>query len=190
MPSLAFLSAVRLGSAHLGAVSRFRAARAQKPAAPSHRNRTSVTMTSAVSVTVEEARELLFGDGGGKGKPGGFVYLDVRTSKEFHEQHVVDAVNIPVADMTPNGPQPLKGFVNDVNRAFPGKSQTCVVGCLSGARSEKAVALLVADGWPPTNLLDLQGGFRKYNNEFTPDGKPRAKPGVWKDNGPVTWTDS
>jgi rhodanese-related sulfurtransferase len=99
-------------------------------------------------------------------------------------------VNIPVADMTPNGPQPLKGFVNDVNRAFPGKSQTFVVGCLSGARSEKAVALLVADGWPPTNLLDLQGGFRKYNNEFTPDGKPRAKPGVWKDNGPVTWTDS
>lgn len=46
------------------------------------------------------------------------------------------------------------------------------------------------DGWPSENVLDLEGGFRKYNQEFTPDGKVRAKPGVWKDSGPITWTDS
>ena len=100
------------------------------------------------------------------------------------------AVNIPVADMTPQGPVPLPGFVAAVNEAFPDRDQKFVVGCLSGARSEKAVALLTADGWPRENLLDLEGGFRKYNQEFTPDGKPRAKPGVWKDTGPITWTDS
>jgi hypothetical protein len=50
--------------------------------------------------------------------------------------------------------------------------------------------LLRADGWPESCLLDLTGGFRKYNQEFTPDGKPRPKSGVWKDTGPITWTDS
>lgn len=143
-------------------------------------------MTNAKSVSVQDARELLFGDS----SDGGFVYLDVRTPKEFKGQHAVNAVNIPVADMTPNGPQPIAGFVKDVSAKFDKNSQKFVVGCLSGARSEKAIELLVADGWPKENLLDLIGGFRKYNQEYTPDGKPRAKPGVWKDNGPITWTDS
>ncbi len=30
-----------------------------------------------------------------------------------------------------------------------------------GARSEKAVAMMVKDGY--TSLCDLEGGFRKYN---------------------------
>ena len=145
----------------------------------------SVAAPRAASVSVQEARELLFGD-----DTTDYVYLDVRTPKEFGEQHAVGAVNIPVADMTPNGPQPLPGFVDAVNERFPGKTQRLVVGCLSGARSEKAIELLRADGWPAPNLLDLTGGFRKYNQEFTPDGKARAKPGVWKDTGPITWTDS
>lgn len=41
---------------------------------------------------------------------------------------------------------PLPGFVAAVNEAFPEKGQKFVVGCLSGARSEKAVALLAAVG--------------------------------------------
>ena len=156
-----------------------------KPAVLATPRRGFTVRAAAARVTVQEARDLLFGDNATD-----IVYLDVRTPKEFNEQHAVGAVNIPVADMTPNGPVPLPGFVAAVNEAYPGKTQRFVVGCLSGARSEKACELLAKDGWPAENLLDMQGGFRKYNQEFTPDGKPRAKPGVWKDTGPITWTDS
>jgi hypothetical protein len=38
------------------------------------------------------------------------------------------AVNIPVADMGPQGPVPLPGFVAAVNEAFPDKSQKFIVG--------------------------------------------------------------
>lgn len=72
----------------------------------------------------------------------------------FHDAHprlfvfrtLSRAVNIPVADIGPQGPVPLPGFVAAVNEAFPDRSQKFVVGCLSGARSEKAVALLTAVG--------------------------------------------
>ena len=181
MACLAFVPS-QLGSAR--ALSRSRVSTRARARVPARRGRSSAA-TRAAAVSVQDARELLFGDSAPT-----HVYLDVRTPKEFGEQHAVGAVNIPVADMTPNGPQPLPGFVNAVNERFPGRSQKFVVGCLSGARSEKAVELLRADGWPAANLLDLTGGFRKYNQEFTPDGKPRAKPGVWKDTGPITWTDS
>ena len=158
--------------------------RARAPV-PTFRRGRSGAVTRAASVSVHDARSLLFGDAAAD-----HVYLDVRTSKEFGEQHAVGAVNVPVADMTPNGPQPVPGFVNAVNARFPGKNQKFIVGCLSGARSEKAIELLRADGRPESCLLDLTGGFRKYNQEFTPDGKPRPKSGVWKDTGPITWTDS
>ena len=171
-----------LGSAR--ALSPSRVSSRARTFVPARRGRSAVAPRAA-SISVQEARELLFGDDATN-----FVYLDVRTPKEFGEQHAVGAVNIPVADMTPNGPQPVPGFVAAVNERFPGKKERFVVGCLSGARSEKAIELLRADGWPAQNLLDLTGGFRKYNQEFTPDGKPRAKPGGWKDTGPITWTDS
>jgi rhodanese-related sulfurtransferase len=180
MVALAAHAASALGSR--GALGSRRSRARPTPPAP----RASVVVRAA-RVTADDARDLLFGDAA---SPGDVVFLDVRTPKEFGEQHAVGAVNIPVADMTPNGPQPLPGFVDAVNARFPGRTQRFVVGCLSGARSEKAVERLVADGWPRENLLDLEGGFRKFNKEYTPDGKPRAKPGVWKDNGPITWTDS
>ena len=180
MVALAAHAASALGSR--GALGLRRPRARPTPPAP----RASVVVRAA-RVTADDARDLLFGDAA---SPGDVVFLDVRTPKEFGEQHAVGAVNIPVADMTPNGPQPLPGFVDAVNARFPGRTQRFVVGCLSGARSEKAVERLVADGWPRENLLDLEGGFRKFNKEYTPDGKPRAKPGVWKDNGPITWTDS
>ena len=79
--------------------------RARAPV-PTFRRGRSGAVTRASSVSVHDARSLLFGDAAAD-----HVYLDVRTSKEFGEQHAVGAVNVPVADMTPNGPQPLPGFV-------------------------------------------------------------------------------
>jgi hypothetical protein len=40
--------------------------------------------------------------------------------------------------------------------------------------------------WFQTFLLFQNAALRRY----TWDGKDRAKPGVWKDTGPITWTDS
>ena len=107
--------------------------RARAPV-PTFRRGRSGAVTRAASVSVHDARSLLFGDAAAD-----HVYLDVRTSKEFGEQHAVGAVNVPVADMTPNGPQPVPGFVNAVNARFPGKTRSLSSGvCRARARRRRS----------------------------------------------------
>ena len=64
-------------------------------------------------------------------KQGGALLVDVRTTQEFIEHHIPDAVSLPL-DRLPTVAQ----------KALPDKDATIILYCLSGARSAQAARLL------------------------------------------------
>lgn len=81
--------------------------------------------------------------------------LDVRTSGEFAEGHIPNAVNIDVTS-------------TDFEQKVAGldKAQPVLVYCKVGGRSAKAAKKLKALGF--TTIVDLDGGFSSWSGE----GKP------------------
>ena len=84
------------------------------------------------------------------------VYLDVRTVEEFEAGHPAGSHNIPVlinqgGQMTPNS-----DFQTKVEERFP-KDTVLVVGCRTGARSQRACDILAAAGYQ--SLSNVQGSF-------------------------------
>src|SRR5690242_12806637 len=86
----------------------------------------------------------------------GYVYLDVRTTREFDSGHVPGARNIPYLEPGPMGMAVNPKFVEIVARHFP-KEAKLVCGCQKGHRSLRAVQALQVAGF--TAVVDMLGGF-------------------------------
>jgi len=85
----------------------------------------------------------------------GGVLLDVRTTEEHAARHIDGAVNIPVGD--------LKSRLAEIEKLTGGdKKKPIVVHCQSGGRSQRAKALLTAEGYEQvTNLGGIDDWDRK-----------------------------
>ena len=88
----------------------------------------------------------------------GSPYVDVRTEAEFAGGHPTTAVNIPVVFTEPATGQsvPNTEFLSVAERHFP-KDSALILGCGSGARSQRAAEILSAAGY--SNVSNMQGGF-------------------------------
>ena len=80
-----------------------------------------------------------------------YVILDVRTSEEFAEKHIVGAVNIPNESIG-NGPI----------AELPDLDQLILVYCRSGNRSKQACEKMVKLGY--TNVYEF-GGIIDWTGE-------------------------
>ncbi len=122
----------------------------------------------AKTVTPEEAQALL---------TAGHTYVDVRSEAEFEAGHPAGAVNVPVTHVGPGGAEPNLDFLAVMERAF-GKDAPLVVGCQSGGRSRRAVAMLAQAGF--SELSDMSAGFAGSRDAFG-----RATPGWSKAGLPI-----
>lgn len=80
------------------------------------------------------------------------IRLDVRTAKEFDEEHIPNAVNIDV--LHPD-------FLQKALSSLPRK-RTIAVNCRSGKRSKKAAELLAKKGY---KVIELDAGFNGWIEE-------------------------
>jgi rhodanese-related sulfurtransferase len=87
----------------------------------------------------------------------GYTYVDVRTPEEHSISHIPGSINIPYSFMSSTGMMTSNpAFVQQVQARFPSSKQLLLVGCRTGSRSAKAVALL-QQHYP--NLLEHKDGF-------------------------------
>ena len=85
------------------------------------------------------------------------VYLDVRTESEFVQGHPEGAINIPVVFIKgPGVTEDNADFLSVAQKLLP-QGKKLVVGCLSGARSQRACEILEQVGY--TDLSNVRGGF-------------------------------
>ncbi len=87
---------------------------------------------------------------------GNAVYLDVRTQQEFQKSHAKNAYNVPVMNRVDESMVLNSNFVDSVEKKF-NKDTIFVVGCRSGARSQKACEMLQQAGI--SAIYNIQGGF-------------------------------
>ena len=86
-----------------------------------------------------------------------YMILDVRTTEEFADKHIPDAINIPNETIgTENIPE------------LPDKDQLILVYCRSGNRSKQASDKLVGLGY--TNIVEF-GGINDWPGETVSDGE-------------------
>ncbi len=114
-------------------------------------------MTDAKSISVQEASQLI---------EQGYVYVDVRSEPEFESAHVPGALNVPLNHQTPQGMAPNPEFVEVMTSAF-GKQDKLILGCKSGGRSKRALALLLQAGFD--NTVEMAPGFEGSRDPF---GRP------------------
>ena len=81
-----------------------------------------------------------------------YIILDVRTTEEFAEKHIPNAINIPNETIGSEGLAEL-----------PDKNQLILVYCRSGNRSKQASEKLVALGY--TNIYEF-GGINNWTGEL------------------------
>ena len=94
---------------------------------------TGCSGSSYKTITENEANELILNDA---------VIIDVRSSQEYETGHIVDAINIPVEN------------ISSVNYD---KETVIIVYCASGVRSANAAKALIDAGY--TNVYNLDGGL-------------------------------
>ena len=86
-----------------------------------------------------------------------YIILDVRTTEEFADKHIPDAINIPNETIgTEDIPE------------LPDKDQLILVYCRSGNRSKQASDKLVGLGY--TNIVEF-GGINDWPGETESDGE-------------------
>ena len=86
-----------------------------------------------------------------------YIILDVRTTEEFDDKHIPDAINIPNETIgTEDIPE------------LPYKDQLILVYCRSGNRSKQASDKLVGLGY--TNIVEF-GGINDWPGETVSDGE-------------------
>ena len=86
-----------------------------------------------------------------------YIILDVRTTEEFADKHIPDAINIPNETIgTEDIPE------------LPNKDQLILVYCRSGNRSKQASEKLAALGY--TNIVEF-GGINDWPGETVSDGE-------------------
>ncbi len=79
----------------------------------------------------------------------GVIILDVRTVDEFNREHIPNAINIPLDDVT--------------SVEFD-KNTPIIVYCQTGIRSKEAISKLVEMGY--TNLYELDGGLLNWGGDL------------------------
>ena len=84
-----------------------------------------------------------------------YIILDVRTPAEFAQDHIPNAINIAVADITDVPPAELSD-----------KDQLIMVYCRSGNRSKVAAQRLADMGY--SNVVEF-GGINTWNGPVTSD---------------------
>lgn len=94
-------------------------------------------MASYVSITAEEAKEIMDTESG-------YVILDVRTEEEFSEGHIPGAILIPDYEVGEKAQEVLKE-----------KDRMILVYCRSGRRSKLAADALAKLGY--TNIKEFGG---------------------------------
>ena len=86
-----------------------------------------------------------------------YIILDVRTTEEFADKHIPDAINIPNETIgTEDIPE------------LPDKDQLILVYCRSGNRSKQASDKLVGLGY--TNIVEF-GGINDWPDETVSDNE-------------------
>ena len=86
-----------------------------------------------------------------------YIILDVRTTEEFADKHIPDAINIPNETIgTEDIPE------------LPDKDQLILVYCRSGNRSKQASDKLVGLGY--TNIVEF-GGINDWPGKTVSDGE-------------------
>ena len=86
-----------------------------------------------------------------------YIILDVRTTEEFADKHIPDAINIPNETIgTEDIPE------------LPDKDQLILVYCRSGNRSKQASDKLAGLGY--TNIVEF-GGINDWPGETVSDGE-------------------
>ncbi|NCU02650.1 MAG: rhodanese-like domain-containing protein [Chitinophagaceae bacterium] len=78
------------------------------------------------------------------------VVLDVRTTQEFNEGHLPNAVHIDVMDSV--------AFVQQISKLKKGK--TYLVYCKSGRRSSKAATIMEQQGF--RHIWNMEGGITAW----------------------------
>lgn len=86
----------------------------------------------------------------------GYTYVDVRTENEYAVGHPAGAVNVPVMLAASGGMQPNPDFMPVMSALFA-KDAKLVIGCKSGARSQRAAEMLASAGF--SAVVDQRAGF-------------------------------
>ena len=86
-----------------------------------------------------------------------YIILDVRTTEEFAEKHIPNAINIPNESIG-------TGEISEL----PDKEQVILVYCRSGNRSKQASEKLAALGY--TNIVEF-GGINDWPGETVSAGE-------------------
>ncbi len=86
------------------------------------------------------------------------VVLDIRTTEEFAAGHLRDAKHIPLAD--------LASRLGELDKF---KDKSVIVVCQTGARADKAMAMLSAAGF--TDVVGLDGGLAAWQAANLPTVK-------------------
>lgn len=86
------------------------------------------------------------------------VYLDVRSEPEFRAGHPAGAYNVPLLhlDEATGRPEPNTEFERVVADTIS-RTQSVIVGCQSGGRSQRAAEILAGLGF--IDVANMQGGF-------------------------------
>lgn len=87
----------------------------------------------------------------------GYIYVDVRSSREFASGHPEGAVNVPLLEHDDSGQMTQNpDFVRVMKASFaPGTK--LLIGCQAGMRSLKAAQMLETFGF--TDVTNVRGGF-------------------------------
>ena len=80
----------------------------------------------------------------------GAVIVDVRSSQEYNEGHISEAINIPYYEIKKN-----------VNNVLKNKNQEIVLYCQTGFRSKQAYKKLIKLEYK--NVYNLYGGLDNWN---------------------------
>lgn len=88
--------------------------------------------------------------------------LDVRSTNEYKEGFIREAVNVAVGDLA-----------NNFNKLPSDKAAPILVYCLSGARSARAAGILTKNGY--TQVHNLRGGITAWKTANLPLNKPQSK---------------
>ncbi|MDP2904478.1 MAG: rhodanese-like domain-containing protein [Methylovulum sp.] len=78
--------------------------------------------------------------------------IDVREDNEWQEQHIPDAIHIPLGQLNERLPE-LKGY----------KDSTVITQCRSGKRSAQALEVLKLAGF--TQVYNLSGGLMAWTKD-------------------------
>jgi len=75
-----------------------------------------------------------------------YMVIDVRSRREFNENHLNGSINIPLPEIKKN----IEKYIKDKNRKL-------LICCQVGTRSTKAVEILESIGY--INVYNLKGGL-------------------------------